>query len=318
MRSILIVLLLSIVGLCCVGGQSDAIVYPPHTDGMNSMYIYPYYIIAGDIGVGKRASSSEKIYLSDDFSVYELCGDSAILIGAWRISRDTLYIYQDWIETFAGDFVGNAEYDFRLLLTGLHRRKSVDSQFPCNVSVFKVINKGDSLVSIADEMGNIGIPISKDVFETFHGVIGPCIDFKDSLGAFKNTNIIIRPNLEETFIWQAKSVFGSNTYSIANVNRIDGAVISLLVDNRGLHYRILNPKMYPQLEAQLLAESAEYSTWMDSVRPGDSIALELFRPAYDAEVFERSPYLSASPDTVYVLDGDVYGYWFARPLSTSK
>ena len=92
--------------------------------------------------------------------------------------------------------------------------------------------------------------------------------------------------------------------------------LSVIISKSNVDFEILNPKLYSQTQALPFASLPEYSDWIDSVNVGDSIALELFRPAYDAEVFERSPYLSASPDTVYVLDGDVYGYWFARPLSS--
>ena len=109
-----------------------------------------------------------------------------------------------------------------------------------------------------------------------------------------------------------------NIFTISSVIRTGSQSVTLEAKNENIIFNILNPRYYPQSEALPYAQRREYCEWFDRVNVGDTISLELTRPAYEQEVFDRSPYLKGYPDTIYVLDNEAYGYWFAKPIYNNR
>ena len=290
-------------------------IYPPQEEFVYNMDIYPYYIFRGNT----EKSIEMHIGLRPDLTAYRIYETHEDYLGAWRVVNDTLLIYQDWNISARDNYSERdsmyawlmsdttVKYDYRAYYGGLHRRKVTDLSFQRNVSAFRIINHGDFLIGLKDERNMQGVALSKKAAHERHNRLW---DYE--------TECFIHSIWEDTLVWKPHKIRQYGIFCIDSIviNKEEPVQIILSKDN--LNYTVLNPTMYDNTAASPFRINIQYFGWMDSVRPGDSIALELFRPAYDAEVFERSPYLSASPDTVYVLDGDVYGYWFARPLSTSK
>ena len=317
MRKIFYIVLILTGVMLCYSKEKSIVVYPPLEKASTSLNVYPHYLFMSDSFMSDSFKTipyppMEYIFAPDNY----ICGyDHNMLdtIGIWLVRGDTLMIYQNWHKLSDGcpdeefeNMLSAEDYDIRGVVGMLHLRKVGDLSLPRNVSAFRIVNNGDSLKAINDELNTFGIPISSQSVKERHLEIS----------SPNNPMQFIPIYWPDSLHWYPQE---SPRETIAVVDSIEtntAMVQRMFVYIGPLKYTILNPRHYHQSEAQVFAESAEYSTWMDSVRPGDSIALELFRPAYDAEVFERSPYLSASPDTVYVLDGDVYGYWFARPLSS--
>ena len=199
---------------------------------------------------------------------------------------------------------GDSEYDARIFFVELHLRKKTDLSFPINVSAFRVLNHGDSLISLNDELKFKGIPISSKAVHDAHYWYD----------AMSRKNLLYKPtNFQDTLYWHATLNRQNANYTIKDINNT-----MVRVSKGAIAFNILNPRYYPQSEALPYAQRREYCEWFDRVNVGDTISLELTRAAYEQEVFDRSPYLKGYPDTIYVLDNEAYGYWFAKPIYNNR
>ncbi len=279
-----------------VGGIHD-VADPPKDFASPNLNIYRNYILESD----SEPSFIYELILYPDHKVYKRF-DVDERQSFWSVSNDTLYIFFDYNSTCNNKTSLYCDVFERI---GISRK---DSKYPGNVNAFKIINHGDSIYAIDEVYGYKGYAISKKAAREEHG----------HKYRFTGVGGVIPTCWRDSLKWEPKHISQTGIFLVKVLQETDSMNLSVIISKSNVDFDILNPKLYSQTQALPFASLPEYSDWIDSVNVGDSIALELFRPAYDAEVFERSPYLSASPDTVYVLDGDVYGYWFARPLSTSK
>jgi len=273
--------------------------YPPEEELFYTMYVYPHYVFFDN----EEMSPPAEVTLSPNHKAYVYEKDSIDTLGLWVTKGDTLLIYQNWgrytwfDEEEAKKHV-NSIYDIRSAYIQLHTRKNSDLSFPRNVSPFRISNHGDSLFALNDEFNHIGIPISSKAVHDRHY-------YYKGFG----TMPAVPTNWLDTLHWHAISNPNCVKYSITN---IDTTIIT--VSKAGIAFNILNPRFYQQKEALPYARRNEYCKWFDGIEIGDTISLELIRPAYDQAVFDMSPYLKGYPDSIYVLDNEVYGYWFAKPI----
>ncbi len=275
--------------------------YPPEEDLIFTMDLYPNYVFFGNT----RMVAPVEVSFAHNHRVYTYINDSIDTLGLWIIKKDTLLIYQNWsrykLDETEEKIYNHSEYDFRSYLGGLHWRKNSDMTFPRNVSAFLIFNRGDSLFALNDEENHIGIPVSskgvRDRHYYFTGIATlPYYDYEPT-------------NWLDTLYWHPML---NSKDIIFTIKKIDTTCLSAL--KSGIIFNILNPRYYPQAAALPYAKRREYCEWFDRVKVGDTISLELTRPAYEQEVFDRSPYLRGYPDTIYVLDNEAYGYWFAKPI----
>ncbi len=297
-----------------MSAQRDArIAYSPMEKPELNLAVLPHYIIFPQQTC--QFLSSNEVTFAPDFSVYILvpCGldcTENFKIGEWRTRSDTLLIYQDTIDFIL--FPGKEKpdnnsdsIDWALMPPNLHYRNLYDKFLPRNVSAFKIINKGDSLLAIGDDGMRLGLPISKKASSMKHHGDNKYI-------------VEARENWQDTFEWKLHKNPMLNVFTISSVIQTVSQPLTIEVKNENITFNILNPRYYPQAEALPYAERTEYCDWFDRVKVGDTISLELTRPAYEQEVFDRSPYLRGYPDTIYVLDNEAYGYWFAKPVYNNR
>lgn len=304
MRHFFFIILFGLIGVFCFAGKLSPIVYPPDKDKECNLSIYSNYIIFSNAPFFERY----KIHLSPNFLVYESDSFESGPIGEWRVSNDTLLIFTNWgpnpyEQEEEKRIIEDSTilYDIRAIDPFLHLRQNYDNSFPRNVSAFKIINHGDSLYALADEKNGKGFAISKKAFsEPHHDIILP--------------HEYIKTYWEDTLVWKATAMPVSNCFVVEDIGRNDSRPIMVTARNSGIAFNILNPRYYPQPEAKPF-DSAPYTAWFDSAAAGDTIALALSRPAYAQDVFDHSPYLRGYPDTIYVMDHEAYGYWFARPIT---
>ena len=279
--------------------------YPPEDNFIPTMELYPHYVFFENT----LKVSPMEVSFAPNHEAYTYIKDSIDTIGLWVIMNDTLLIYQNWSRYMLDDteekIYNHSEYDFRSYLGGLHWRKNSDLTFPRNVSAFLILNRGDSLIALNDEENHIGIPVSskgvRDRHYYFTGIATlPYYDYEPT-------------NWLDTLYWHPML---NSKNIIFTIKKVDTTCLSAL--KSGIIFNILNPRYYPQSEALPYAQRREYCEWFDRVNVGDTISLELTRPAYEQEVFDRSPYLKGYPDTIYVLDNEAYGYWFAKPIYNSR
>lgn len=286
---------------------SDYIASPPE-NAEQSINIYRSYLIKCQ-EFTPFCNFNNEIIFSPDYCVYILYryngNESKRKIGTWRTRNDTLLIYQEWdIDSLSPNediALICDSVDFNCMLFSLHYRSVFNHSFPRNVSAFRILNHGDSLIALEDDGKRIGFPISEYASQTKH------VDIIDG-------NRTIPTHWEDTLIWRPKRFSSDHRYVITNIIQNDFGSICVRANRDAITFNILNPLFYPQAEAQAYAKLKEYYEWFDSVKVGDTISLGLTRPAYEQKVFERSPYLKGYPDSVYVLDNEAYGYWFARPV----
>lgn len=256
---------------------------------------------------------NNEITFSPDYFVYMLYryngNESKRKIGTWRTRNDTLQIYQEWDvdSLYPNEDISLIcdSVDFNCMLFSLHYRSVFNHSFPRNVSAFRILNHGDSLIALEDDGNRIGFPISEYASNIKH---------VDNI----NGNRLIPTYWEDTLIWLPKRCSFEHKYVITDIIQNDFRSIGVRANNGAVAFNILNPRYYPQAEALPYAKLKEYCDWFDRVKVGDTISLELTRPAYEQEVFDRSPYLRGYPDTIYVLDNEAYGYWFAKPVYNNQ
>ena len=280
-------------------------IYPSDECMFNTLSIYPNYIIFDK----ETMTVPEELTFNTNHKVYRYEKDSIDTLGIWIVRSDTLLIYHNWSRYTWFDEeekkkYGDSEYDARIFFVELHLRKKTDLSFPINVSAFRVLNHGDSLISLNDELNFKGIPISSKAVHDAHYWYD----------AMSRKNLLYKPtNFQDTLYWHATLNRQNANYTIKDINNT-----MVRVSKGAIAFNILNPRYYPQSEALPYAQRREYCEWFDRVNVGDTISLELTRPAYEQEVFDRSPYLKGYPDTIYVLDNEAYGYWFAKPIYNNR
>ena len=309
-----ILFVLSVLAMFCIAREPSIIMYPPIQNVSCNLNIYHnYYLFSDDRNpFSEMVEVDMEIIFSDDSYVYIQNNDGKEQIGQWRVSNDTLLIYQDWShwrnEEIERSIINNpnVEYDIRAELGFLHKRNIYDNSFPRNVSAFKIINYGDSLIALSDERKRKAIVISKKAANEMHR-----FHWLDSVH-------FIPEDWLDTLVWKSESMPKTNLCLLTEKTNVRMQVSSVTVLNSDIEFNILNPMLYPQSEALPYAQRREYCEWFDRVNVGDTISLELTRPAYEQEVFDRSPYLKGYPDTIYVLDNEAYGYWFAKPIYNNR
>ena len=305
-----------VLGLCFLNifasKPSDYIPSPPWK-GEPDINLYRSYLIKCQT-LTPLCNYDNEITFSPDYFVYILYRFKANeirqrKIGTWRTQNDTLLIYQDWdLDSLSlkDDIVIVCDsVDFNCVLYMLHYRSAFNHSFPRNVSAFRIINHGDSLVAIEDYGQRIGLPISEYATKVKH------VDIIYG-------NSFTPTHWDDTLIWSPKRFDFDNKYVVKDIIRNGSGNISIKVNKGAIAFNILNPRYYPQSEALPYAQRREYCEWLDRVNVGDTISLELTRAAYEQEVFDRSPYLKGYPDTIYVLDNEAYGYWFAKPIYNNR
>ncbi len=309
-----ILFVLSVLAMFCIAREPSVVLYPPIQNASYNLNVYHNYYIFSDNRnpFEEMVEVDMEIMFLDDFQVYVLHNNGKERIGQWRVSNDTLLIYQDWSQWHNKDIelaiINNPDivYDIRAESGFLHKRNIYDDSFPRNVSAFKIINHGDSLIALSDERKRKAIAISKKAANEMHRY-----HWLDSVH-------FIPEDWLDTLVWKPEIMPESNLYKVNEITKADTNVISVTVLNSDIEFNILNPILYPQMEALPYAERREYCDWIDRVKVGDTISLELTRPAYEQEVFDRSPYLRGYPDAIYVLDNEAYGYWFAKPVYNNR
>ncbi len=303
-----------ILGLLITAKKPSPVVYPSDDSIMPNLNIYRNYILIAD-SINDFCLYNLEISLSADLS-FRTYFDDSNQNNQWRIINDTLYLYFDWRhspfnETPPNYLDTNITYDYRNIFT-IHQRNRFDSKFPINASIFKIINNGDSLYSISDECYYKGYVISSKAATETHAVHY----FQYPAWELKQNSELI--DFRDTLVWEKRLKPMSYKYSTRHIDSLKDHILSATMTNGSINFTILNPRYYPQSEALPYAQRREYCEWFDRVNVGDTISLELTRPAYEQEVFDRSPYLKGYPDTIYVLDNEAYGYWFAKPIYNNR
>ena len=308
MKAIFIIIIF-VLALFMSAQRQARIAYSPLEKPELNLAVLPHYIIFPQKAC--QFLSSNEVAFAPDFYVYilipcELNGTVNFKIGEWRTRSDTLLIYQDTTDfvLFSGKEKpdnNSDSIDWALMPPNLHYRNLYDNFLPRNVSAFKIINKGDSLLAIGDDGMRLGLPISKKAYSMKHH-------------GENKYKVEARETWQDTFVWKLRKKPMLNIFTISSVIRTGSQSVTLEAKNENIIFNILNPRYYPQSEALLYAQRREYCEWFDRVNVGDTISLELTRAAYEQEVFDRSPYLKGYPDTIYVLDNEAYGYWFAKPI----
>lgn len=224
------------------------------------------------------------------------------IIGQWRVSNDTLFIYEDYFCPGDTLYLGWASrsrfYDAEI--SDRYRNffdtgwSNEEFGYPANVGVFKIENYGMSLSGV-DEYKSF-----------FDGALIPAERWRNwrSGGLNIPTRVVELPR-------------SGSEFEVCDKTELDGSVslVSLLHD--GVLYRVVNPAKYMLGHPPSLYEPKDekaMSAWMNKVKVGRSYKFELVSPAYPDN--STCPYLQCCPDSVCVWIGkeqnEAVGYFFAK------
>ncbi len=292
-----------------MGAEFAPVVLPDATIGSRSLEIYPHYMIFHDRN--PYSDFSELEFGTDSIVRFDSCRAERLTnlkLGRWEINNDTLLFYQDWDDYTSEEDAYLCEGKvssinlLRSMILPTHQRNDDNLAFPRNVSAFKIINHGDSLIAIEDLYNSIGIPISTKAYRERHLTDVP------AFVPYANPTVFI-----DTLVWHRIVAPTTKIFEIKKILTEGTELLGVDAECDGITFRILNPQAYSEPAAEPFRDNAEYYKWIENVRPGQWLRLQLTRPNYGDSAIARSPYLGGWPDSVCVMDNEAYGYWFARP-----
>ncbi len=303
-----IILLLNLIFIACVSFSNDYAEVKEYTRtrGENQVPLFRHFL-AYDTFSGLKC-----IYLKDN-NIIE-CYDSEF--GNWQIKGDTLYVYQFWEDIPILDSITKAknELPFQKTFECLNGRRWSDKSYPINVSAFLILEDGGFLRGIKDPWETKAFATSSakrgDVFLYFTSP-------DDSLRYTKERGVKVYKNYYDSIIWKP-IYFGKRcgNFKILRLTKKDRHCATIDAEMENMTFRIFNPLFYrgPGEITQRDRSFTRLSCWMDSIEVGDNVFLCLSRPLFADSICRSVRYLRNFPDSIYVMDNEVYGCWFASKI----
>lgn len=257
-------------------------------------------------------------------------GYSSDTIGVWRMSNDTLLIYENYFSEGQEKDMTQKELEYysKIFYCGDWHRWIVnyldtwgkDYPFPSNVSALKVKNYGDRIIKMPDADRVVCYYIPASFYEaaskyTFHD----WLVFKGDIWQFYKMD------------WrQGEFLVRKKTERCKQTLIVD-------IEKDGILFRIVNPKYYLKHDTVKYYDPDDehaLSGWMDSVEIGRRYRFVLQRPDYPADSASHVRYLRTLPDSIYISSPiarsteplsenheqfpdtcrEAYGYFFARMM----
>lgn len=122
----------------------------------------------------------------------------------------------------------------------------------------------------------------------------------------------------EWFPWAPQAFrWRKGKFKVCDVKRVGTVTTRIDVEKDSLLFRVVNPRCYLRnsgLKLYSKRNEKKLTAWMSTVREGDSISLELIRPAYPRDSVAHIAPLCTGSDTIYAAYGEAYGYFFAKRI----
>ncbi len=287
--------------------------HPPVMTDSNNISLYRYYV--RNIGlIGHAYIEFLPNYTYTYFGEYS---------GQWRISADTLFLYEDYfwegapedvLEYLVRD-VDSTTIDYQRHLTSYRATMQIDcfSDYPFagNVTAYKIHNYGESLVSIVPDLSfgeNIDFHyVSKKSFTdalNLYGVYQMSYSAYSILSGWRNRQWTTIP-----MQWE------NGEFCVKDILRIDGKIMFVDLERDSITYHVVNPKYYLKNDpAKLYDKNDEkaLTEWMSEVKVGETYKFRLLRPAYPTDSLANIPKLNTGSNSLCIGETEAYGYFFAR------
>ncbi len=320
-RSIIICVLM-ILCWSMSGRISKPVDFPANYEEKEFLPFQCYVVNTHDLGLAC-------LYLSPDHR-FEFYGNWD---GYWLKREDTLYLYQDWEAIPILDSITQEkdQLPFQKALVPLNGRTWKDLSYPINVSAFLITEDGGLLQSIKDPWSTKAFACSSTkrgrtfIFFYHDSAAWKALDIPWSYNLlplyFEERGITVPEDYRDSVTWQAVPFDnGSHEFEIIELNRQNGHCVEVDALYNGYKFRIFNPDYFTGSGRMAISyfELTSFSDWMDSINVGDKVELCIFRPNYADSIVEKVKYLQNFPDSIYVMDNEVYGFWFATHKNRMK
>ncbi len=322
----LLLLFLSIICITMFAYDPFSAEDAPHTNDSCFVGLYKHYLC--DLGY----PGGHSLTFMPNYSFY--CGDS--LGGAWRITNDTLLLYENYRDTALTmedveeltppEWPLELKYELypehrRVVFMGLpyseYLIKWIDKYpYAGNVSAFKIYNYGDSLISVFCDTTDITNMASNTFIHTSetHYRNRPPIFFGCRVGNYSDEEmkqVMYRPWHNVKIDWQ------EGDFVVGEKIEQGGEVLHVNLVRDSITYHIVDPRYYLKGSSVRLYDKRDekaLSEWMKRVESGKTYKFRLQRPNYPKDSIANFPRLNTPADSLCIGESEAYGYFFARQL----
>ncbi len=318
----------------------------PSDRGVVTFKLYRHYVLSSPAFEEYPGDSIDytPLILNADFSFKTYDDGEITELGLWRTRGDTLFLYQTesiWKDTLLSKLYHDAmqhspeAYDMRTITSPFRQRRISNVKYAPNVAVFRVSKYGDTLTGIDDDFKHVAVNVSqKAASHTYERrPVYPLgtnnnrlLPVRTSVMPFSGHEIRERKGKRrkydivrwgDSINWQSvrSHLPDPVTGKIQAIEYVEKDIYRMRVDISGLIFTVVNPlfiehgKKNPTNKEDWIKS---VSSWLSGYKKGDTIEIG------SLYLLEEGNKIKRYPDTIYVMDSDVKGYWIATPKERAK